>query len=250
MGMLDVSHHETVCLLTIDRPARRNAIGHELVKRLSEQLALLDSDPSVRAIVIAGKSPGFCAGSDLKELSSVDLAGMCSHEAETARLCRSFAFLQKPVIAAVDGFALGGGFVLAISCDIVVSSPDAKWGLPEVSIGWIPPWGLQALVARVGPSQARRLTWGEENFDGREAHRIGIADFLSPDGVSAEAAALGRAQKLARLPLPAVAATKRFFAPIAAGQAEPMDALANVMFAENCAHPVARLTLQKYGVKV
>jgi enoyl-CoA hydratase/carnithine racemase len=248
--MLDVSHHEAVCLLTINRPNRRNAIGHELVVQFREQLARLDADPNVRVIVIAGKAPGFCAGSDLKELSSVDLAGMCSHEAETARLCRSFAFLQKPVIAAVDGFALGGGFVLAISCDIVVSSPGANWGLPEVSIGWIPPWGLQALVVRVGPSQARRLTWGEENFDGREAHRLGIADFLSPEGASAESAALERARKLARLPLPAVSATKRFFASIAAGQAEPMDALANAMFAENCAHTVARQTLQKYGVKV
>jgi enoyl-CoA hydratase/carnithine racemase len=248
--MLDISRHGDVCLLTIDRANRRNAIGHDLVCKLTEDLLNLDNDPNVHAIVIAGKAPGFCAGSDLKELSSVDLAGMCRHEAETARLCRSFAFLQKPIIAAVDGFALGGGFVLAISCDIVVSSTDAKWGLPEVSIGWIPPWGLQALVARVGPSQARRLTWGEETFDGREAHRIGIADFLAPEGGSAIPAALQRAQKLALLPPPAVAATKRFFAPIASGQAEPMDALANVLFAENCGHPVAAQTLRKYGVKL
>ena len=94
------------------------------------------------------------------------------------------------------------------------------------------------------------MTWGEETFDGREAHRLGIADFLAPEGSSALEAALNRAQKLALLPPPAVAATKRFFAPIAAAQAEPMDALANVLFAENCAHPVARQTLQKYGVKL
>jgi enoyl-CoA hydratase/carnithine racemase len=248
--MLDIRCVHNVCLLTIDRPKRRNAIGHELVAALAEALNKTDSDSSVGAIVLTGAPPGFCAGSDLKELSSVDLTGMCQHEAETARLCRSFAFQRKPIIAAVDGFALGGGFVLAISCDIVVSSPDAKWGLPEVSIGWIPPWGLQALVARVGPSQARRLTWGEENFDGREAHRLGIADFLAPEGQSATDAALERAHKIAQLPLPAVTATKRFFAPIAAGQAEPMDAMANLMFAENCGHPVARQTLQKYGVKV
>ncbi len=248
--MLEVSRQGNVCLLTIDRPNRRNAIGHELVRKLGEELEALDKDQDVRAIVLTGKAPGFCAGSDLKELSSVDLPGMCRHEAETARLCRSFAFLQKPMIAAVDGFALGGGFVLAICCDVVVSSPSAKWGLPEVSIGWIPPWGLQALAARVGPSQARRLTWGEENFDGREAHRLGIADFLAPEGKTALEAALDRAQKLASLPPPAVSATKRFFASMAAGQAEPMDALANVMFAENCEHPVARQTLQKYGVRV
>jgi enoyl-CoA hydratase/carnithine racemase len=248
--MLEASREGSVCVLTIDRPSRRNAIGHELVSCLSAELEALDRDANVRAIVLAGKAPGFCAGSDLKELASVDLPGMCRHEAETARLCRSFAFLTKPIIAAVGGFALGGGFVLAICCDIVVSSPDAKWGLPEVSIGWIPPWGLQALAARVGPSQARRLTWGEENFDGREAHRLGIADFLAPAGTPALDAALDRARKLAALPPPAVAATKRFFAPLAAGQAEAMDALANAMFAENCEHPVARQTLQKYGVKL
>ncbi len=248
--MLEISRHEAVCILTIDRPNRRNAIGHDLVRKLGEDLETLDRDPAVGAIVLAGKAPGFCAGSDLKELASMDLPGMCRHEAETARLCRSFAFLQKPIIAAVDGFALGGGFVLAISCDIVVSSLGAKWGLPEVSIGWIPPWGLQALVARVGPSQARRLTWGEETFDGREAHRLGIADFLAPEGGSAVEAALERGRKLASLPPAAVSATKRFFASLAAGPAEPMDALANVMFAENCEHRAARQTLEKFGMKV
>ncbi|MGA7323124.1 MAG: enoyl-CoA hydratase/isomerase family protein [Rhodomicrobium sp.] len=248
--MLEIGRDGNVCLLTIDRPHRRNAIGHDLVLKLAAELQGLDADQNVRAIVIAGKAPGFCAGSDLKELSSVDLPGMCTHEAETARLCRSFAFLQKPIIAAVDGFALGGGLVLAISCDIVVTSPGAKWGLPEVSIGWLPPWGLQALVARTGPAQARRLTWGEETFDGREAYRLGLADFLAPEESSAVDTALKRAQKLALLPPPAVAATKRFFAPIAAGLAEPMDALANAIFAENCGHPVARQTLQKYGVKL
>ena len=172
MTELECITSDGIATLTIRRPGRRNAIGADLVKSLFSAFARLDSDPHVRAIIITGAAPGFCAGSDLKELAEMDLAGMRAHEARTAALARSIALLDKPVVAAVDGFALGGGFVLAISCDIVVTAPEVRWHLPEVTIGWIPPWGLQALVARVGPVTARRLTWGTQPMDGREAHRL------------------------------------------------------------------------------
>src|ERR1700761_8425160 len=171
-----------VAILTIDRPARRNALGHQLIEDLSAQLDCAERDSSTRVIVLTGTSPGFCAGSDLKELAGMDLAGMGAHESRTAALARAIALMNKPVVAGVEGFALGGGFVLAASCDVVVSEPSARWHLPEVAIGWIPPWGIQALVARVGPVTARRLVWGAEEFDGREAHRLGIADYVSDAG--------------------------------------------------------------------
>ncbi len=249
MSELRVEQQGDVVVLTIDRPRRRNAIGGELVADLEREFARLDGDPGTHAIVLTGIAPGFCAGSDLKELAETDLAGMRAHEARTAALARSVALLDTPVIAAVNGFALGGGFVLAICCDVVVTAADARWHLPEVTIGWIPPWGLQAVVARVGPVEARRLTWGAEPLDGREAFRIGIADYVAGPGQSPLELALDHARRLAALPPPAVASTKQFFAPIVSGGAESADAWANRLFASDCTHPVAQATLKRFGVR-
>ncbi len=149
-----------IAILTIDRPSRRNSLGLQLIEELTAELDRADRDPATRVIVLTGSAPGFCAGSDLKELAGMDLAGMGAHEARTAALARSIALMNKPVVAGIEGFALGGGFVLAVSCDVVVSELSTRWHLPEVTIGWIPPWGIQALVARVGPVTARRLGLG------------------------------------------------------------------------------------------
>src|ERR1700729_2173063 len=140
-----------IAVLTIDRPGGRNALGQQLIEELRSELDRADRDPGIRVIVLTGSAPGFCAGSDLKELAGMDLASMGAQGADTATLARSIALMNKPVVAGVEGFALGGGFVLAVSCDVVVSDAPARWHLPEVMIGWIDPWGIQALVARVGP---------------------------------------------------------------------------------------------------
>ncbi len=241
--------HAPILVLTIDRPARRNALGDETVKALRRTLKDAESDESVRATIITGSAPGFCAGSDLKELAQMNLAAMCEHEADTALVAREIAQLRKPVIAAVEGFALGGGFYFAASCDLVVSSRSCRWHLPEVRNGWIPPWGLEALVARVGVVTARRLTWGGEECDGVEAHRIGLADYLAADGDSL-AAALVIAARLAQLPGEAVSATKLYFAAQATHFGEAGDATANRMFGDNCRHPAAAATLERFGVKL
>jgi len=245
--MLSERRQGRVALLTIDRPARRNAISVELVSTLRKAFQTCDLDSQILAIVLAGAPPGFCAGSDLKELATLDLAGMSAHEADTAALARSIALLKKPVLSAVDGFALGGGFVLAASCDVVLTTRAARWHLPEVTIGWIPPWGLETLTARVGPVIARRLTWGGEPLDGTEAHRLGIADYLAEGDIVSEALAV--ANRLAALPAPAVAATKQYFSLAVARSGEVGDTLANSMFIENCGHEVAKSTLKKFGVK-
>lgn len=242
------STEDAVAVLTIDRPNRRNALSEDTVLSLKQHLRDIEADASVRATVITGSPPGFCAGSDLKELSAMDLAGMCAHEADTGSFCRSISQLRKPVIAAVEGFALGGGFVFAVACDVIVSGASCRWHLPEVQIGWIPPWGLEMVVARVGPVAARRLAWGAEPMDGTEAHRIGLADYLADDGQALNRA-LELAQRLAALPDVAVASVKSYFAPHAGRDGETGDVIANRMFADNCRHPVALSTLKKFGVR-
>ena len=238
-----------VAVLTIRRSHRRNALGDALVAHLREVLNDNDANPAIAATVLTGSAPGFCAGSDLKELGTMSLDEMCAHEARTAAFCRGIAQLNKPVIAAVEGFALGGGFVLAASCDVVVSSRSARWSLPEVEIGWIPPWGLETLVNRVGVSRARQLTWGGQVLLGEQAVRLGLADHLAEDG-EALSGAIAQAQILAGLPQEAVSATKLYYAAHGARNGESGDALASRMFKDNCRGATAQATLKRFGVKV
>lgn len=246
---LAIEIHGAVAVLTINRPNRRNALSDALVASMRQHLARLDGDPTVGAMILTGRAPGFCAGSDLKELGSMSLDEMCSHESRTATACREIAMLRKPVVAAVEGFALGGGFVLAASCDVVVTGRSARWNLPEVEIGWIPPWGIEALVDRVGRSRARQLVWGGRPFGGEEAARLGLADHVADDG-GALAHAIELANVYAKLPQEAVAATKLYFAAHGTRDAESGDLLASRMFKDNCRFATAQATLKKFGMKV
>jgi enoyl-CoA hydratase/carnithine racemase len=245
--MLEILRYAHVAVLTLDRPRRRNALGSDLISALRSAFRDVEVDDGVQAVILTGSPPGFCAGSDLKELSGVDVGEMCRHEQETGLLVRSIPLLSKPVIAAVEGFALGGGFVLATCCDIVVTAKCCRWHLPEVKLGWLPPWGQESLLARCTPSVARQLVLGIEPIDGCEALRLGIADYLAPENdVLTEALVL--AHKLAALPRPAVGAVKRYFA--MTRQEGRGDSEANRMFAEHCAHDSAKASLRKYGVEL
>lgn len=246
--MLTETRDGPLAILTIDRPNRRNALDSGTVAALSGAFRRLDADAAVRVIVITGAAPGFCAGSDLKELATLDLAGMSAHEAETAAMARTITFLSKPVIAAVAGFALGGGFQLAVSCDIVVSEADVRWHMPEVRIGWIPPWGLTVVTARCGPVAARRLVWGAEALTAAEAHRAGVVDVLAEPG-GALAAALAEGRRLAALPAESVASTKHYFAARIMRSGEADDSEANRMFLADCAGAQAKATFKKFGMK-
>jgi enoyl-CoA hydratase/carnithine racemase len=247
--MLNRRQQGQVAILTIDRPNRRNALGTELMRAFDDAFVELEGDDSVAAIVISATPPGFCAGSDLKELATMSIAQMCRHEAETARVVRAIGFMEKPVIAAVSGFALGGGVGLAVGCDLIVTHPECRWHMPEVPNGWLPPWALASLSARIGPVAARRLVWASEPITGTEAHGLKLADYLAPQA-DVEREAVAVAERLAALPRVAVASTKRFFTPLINGTAEAGDMLANRIFAENCQDDAAKATLRKFGMKV
>lgn len=243
-----IDHDGPVATITLNRPARRNALGSAGTAALMRAFEQLADDPGCRAVVLTGAPPAFCSGSDLKELGGLDVPAMCAHEAETARLARRIAMLPIPVVAAVEGYALGGGMILAISCDVVVSARSVRWSLPEVPNGWLPPWGLQALIARVGPVKARLLTWAVTEVDGTEAVRLGIADTVVDDG-EALTAARALAGRLAVMPPGAVRSTKRYFEPFALGDAERQDAEASRIFAEDARSAASQATLSKFARK-
>jgi enoyl-CoA hydratase/carnithine racemase len=148
-----------------------------------------------------------------------------------AVLMRDLAGLDKPVVCAVNGFALGGGFMLAIGCDVVLTTASATWRLPEVELGFFPPWGIEALVRRVGIARARNLVWGAKPVPGADAVRLGLADELAPEDRLLELAREA-AQRLAELPAESAQATKRFFreqVPV-----HGLDALAREVYRLNC----------------
>lgn len=246
--MLDVAINQNISVITINRPDRRNALCTEGMNALDRALKDAERNASVKAIVLTGVAPAFCAGSDLKELAGLDAGGMSDHEMHTAGVARSIGLLGKPVIAAVEGYALGGGFILAVSCDLVVTASNARWHLPEVANGWIPPWGLGALLARVGPVVARRLTWGAEPIDGVKAFDLGVADEVAEAGHALEKA-ISIAESLARLPSNAVRSTKEFFEPFSYLDAERLDHSAARLFVRDCESTEAKTTFAKFSVK-
>jgi len=234
-----------VGLLRLNRPAARNALNSTLVDDLDHRLAELDDDAAVRAVVLAGAAPGFCAGSDVGELAGMSVPEMARHEARTAQMVRSIQQLGTPVVAAVEGFALGGGYLLALGCDVVVTAADARWHLPEVALGWVPPWGLQTLVSRGGPSVARRLAWGDQAMSGDDVFGLGVVDEVAEPGDALEVAT-AIAQRLAALPPEAVVSTKRALASTTLSDAESLDARTNWMFAQNCETERARASLDRF----
>ncbi|HUF20240.1 MAG TPA: enoyl-CoA hydratase/isomerase family protein [Burkholderiales bacterium] len=212
--MLERRRVESVKVLALDREAMRNALDLALARELAAAIVEAAADSDVGALLLAGNGAGFCSGSDVKEMARASVEERIAVAREKGALVRAIADCPKPVVAAVQGFALGGGFMLAAACDYVVTTHDARWRLPEVGLGFFPPWGIDGLVARVGVARARALVFGHETLDGRRAVEFGVADLcVEPGHINEEA--LRTAQHLSSLPGQPVLTAKRFFAPLA-----------------------------------
>ncbi|MBK8018799.1 MAG: enoyl-CoA hydratase/isomerase family protein [Betaproteobacteria bacterium] len=230
--------------LVLSRPQVRNALDLETTERLIASLAQAASDPAVRAILLRGEGPGFCAGSDVKEMARLSPAERLHVAERKAALMRALRDLDKPVVCGVHGFALGGGFMLAIGCDAVVTAADAVWRLPEVELGFFPPWGIEALAGRVGMARARWLVWGVGALDGSEAGALGLAEIVVPAG-EVEERSLQLAQRLASLPAQSASSTKRFFRehfPVPGD----LDVRARAVYGEDCLGPEAGSTFGRF----
>jgi len=168
------SPRPSVALVTLNRPKALNALSTPLFKELNHALTLADDDKDISALVLTGSEKAFAAGADIKEMQSKSFAEVYSTDflANWAAI-RS---LRKPVIAAVSGYALGGGAELALMCDIILASPTAKFGFPEITLGVIPGGGgTQRLTGIVGKSRAMELVLTGRMFDAEEAEKWGVA---------------------------------------------------------------------------
>lgn len=192
--------------LTLNRPGARNALNTALLAELAQVLAALGTDPACRAVLVTGAGGHFAAGADISEL-----AGKSAAQAATDPRKGHWATIRtfpKPLVAAVDGFCLGGGLELALMADCIVLGQSARLGLPETSLGLIPgAGGTQALTALAGRARAMRLILTGEIIDAATAHHWGIAAWLADGAALPEAEALA-ARLAARAPL-ALQAAKR-----------------------------------------
>lgn len=171
-----------VALLTIDRPERLNAFDSGMVTEMREVLARLDGDDSVRAIVLTGAGEkAFIAGGDVAEMRDLELADADRFVYAGQELTRQLERMGQPTIAAVNGYALGGGTEIALACDIRVASERAVFGLPEVTLGILPGWGgTQRAVRLLGRGLACELVLTGRRVSADEALRIGLVNRVVP----------------------------------------------------------------------
>jgi enoyl-CoA hydratase len=183
-----------VALVTIQRPDVLNALSFDLLDALADALATLDADPSCRAIVLTGSGErAFAAGADIRELARQTPVTLLVEN--RFAVWERIAATRKPVVAAVRGFALGGGCELAMSCDLIVAGEDARFGQPEINLGVMPgAGGTQRLTRAIGRARAMDLILTGRTITAREAEAMGLVSRVVPaDRVLDEALALGAA---------------------------------------------------------
>jgi enoyl-CoA hydratase/carnithine racemase len=179
-----------VAELVLDRTEAMNALSTEVARQLAAACDALAADRRIRAVVLCSSDPrAFCVGADLKERDGVDNAELARQRTLLRAAFNGVLALPMPVVAAVHGFALGGGLELALSCDLIVADPSAVLALPEVSVGVIPGGGgTQLLPRRVGLAKAAELIFTARRVTATEALGLGLIDRLaSPTRVHAEA---------------------------------------------------------------
>jgi enoyl-CoA hydratase len=168
-------------IAAIHRPEALNALNSTVISELERVIAEVESDPELSVLIVTGEGRSFVAGADIGEQRPLDLAGGRAWGRRGAALMRRIERLEIPTIAAVNGFALGGGCELAMACDIILASEKAKFGQPEVTLGITPGFsGTQRLPRRVGPAKAKELIFSGRMVKAAEAKEIGLADAVYP----------------------------------------------------------------------
>ncbi|WP_214409498.1 enoyl-CoA hydratase/isomerase family protein [Sphaerisporangium fuscum] len=197
-----------VATIRLDRP-KMNALNRQMQTELGECARRIDADPDVHAVVIYGGERSFAAGVDIKEMADMGYADMSAHSADLQACFTAVAKIGKPVVAAITGYALGGGCELALCADFRVAGAGAKLGQPEIALGLIPgAGGTQRLPRLIGPARAKDLIFTGRHVDAEEALAIGLVDKVVPDAdVHTEAVAL--AERFAGGPTLALRAAKQ-----------------------------------------
>ena len=235
-----------VALVTLDRPAALNALSFDLLDQLASALEALDLDPACRAIVITGSGDrAFAAGADIRELAPQSAASLASGGG--FRAWDRLAVIGLPLIAAVRGFALGGGCELAMTCDMIVAAEDATFGQPEIRIGVMPgAGGTQRLTRAIGKARAMELILTGRTMSAREAQAARLVTSVVPAPATVDAA-LELGARIAAMPPLAVRAAKAAILdaaerPLGEGLARERDAFFGLFDTHDQAEGMAAFT--------
>jgi enoyl-CoA hydratase/carnithine racemase len=205
--LVEQSRDGHVALCRLNRPDARNALSPELMEELASAIEALDADPEVRCIVIAGSDEVFAAGADIRALRERTFEEALRHP--MTAFWRRVAGAKTPLVAAVSGFALGGGCELALICDLIVASETAEFGQPEITLGIIPGGGGTQRLARVlGKQRAMELVLTGRRIGAHEAEGFGLVNEVTPQGEWLERA-MELAERVARRPPIAVRLAKQ-----------------------------------------
>lgn len=195
-----------VALVTLNRPQALNALNSTLMGELREALKAFDREPAIGAMVITGSAKAFAAGADIKEMQGLDFVD--NYLGDFIGGWDEVAGIRKPVIAAVAGYALGGGCELAMMCDFIIAADNAKFGQPEITLGVLPGMGgTQRLTRAIGKAKAMDLCLTGRMMDAAEAERSGLVARVVPEAELLDTA-MAAAEKIAGFSLPAVMMTK------------------------------------------
>ena len=163
--------------ITINRPEALNALNRTVLEELFDVFNKIDVDDDVRAVILTGEGRSFVAGADIAQMSSLTVAEGRAFGAYGQKVMNFIEKVEKPVIAAVNGFALGGGCELAMACDFRIASSKAKFGQPEVGLGITPGFGgTQRLARLIGPGKAKEMVFASRNIKADEAYRVGLVN--------------------------------------------------------------------------
>jgi enoyl-CoA hydratase len=195
---LILEQHDAVVLIRLNRPEALNALNNRLLAELCQALDAVEADPEVRCLVLTGSDRAFAAGADIKEMSDKAYADMFLSDV-FGPAARRIEARRKPMIAAVSGYALGGGCELAMLCDFIIASETARFGQPEINLGVMPGiGGTQRLTRLVGKSKAMDMILTARMMDAAEAERSGLVsrvvpvDRLVPEALEAAARIAGQ----------------------------------------------------------
>lgn len=184
---IEIERHGRVVVVRLNRPQALNALSTEVMQEMTDHLAPLDRDPEVGCFVVTGNPEIFAAGADIREMSEATYGEMLLRDHFAG--WNAFAEFRTPKIAAVCGFALGGGCELAMMCDVIIAAESAKFGQPEIKLGVIPGMGgSQRLTRAIGKAKAMDLILTGRMMDAAEAERCGLVSRVVPDNMLLETA--------------------------------------------------------------
>jgi enoyl-CoA hydratase len=216
--VIDIETSDGVAWLYLNRPAALNALNRPLTVALDGALDEIAAREDVRVLIVAGRGRAFCAGNDIVELATLSASDAEALATTQAHLMDRFARLPQVTLAAVEGYALGGGCMIALAQDLRLASDRARFGLPEVTLGFNPAYGIARLLDVVGGSVARELLLTPRVLRAQDALRLGLVNRVVAAATLHETADMW-AQEIARAPREGLAATKRIVASLRAGQA-------------------------------